>query len=238
MESTRKIFERDDFPVIDLESVNVDGKRFYKTPDGQYYPSVTTVLSSQKDGSIDKWRAKVGEAEANRISRQATQRGTYLHSMCEDYLNNLDTYKRGRMPTTLELFNGIKPIIDRDVETVYGIEMALFSHRLKAAGRCDLFCKFQGMNTILDFKTSTREKKEEWIQNYFIQATTYAIMMEEMYQDFRPLKIPQLAVVIAIEDGDVPYQLFVKRTADYRDLVVETFDIYHEQNEPLTSIPQ
>ena len=150
MESTRKLFERDEFPLIDLESDYFDGKRFYKTPDGVWYPSVTTVLSSQKNDAIDRWKASVGEAESKRISKQATDRGTYLHSMCEDYLNNIENYRRGRFPTTLSLFNAIQPIIDRDIEKVYGIEMALYSHKLKTAGRCDLFCKFQGMYTILD----------------------------------------------------------------------------------------
>lgn len=234
MEFTRKIFERDDFPLIDLDSTYADGGRYYKTPNGIWYPSVTTVLSSTKDESIANWRTRVGEQEANKISRQATQRGTYLHSMCEDYLNNVDGYRRGRMPTTVSLFNSIRPIIDENIDVVYGIEMALFSHRLKAAGRTDVFCRFQGLNTILDFKTSTREKKEEWIQNYFVQTTTYAIMAEEMYKDYRPLTIPQIAIVIAVEDGEVPYQLFVKRTNDFRDQVFETFDIYHEQHDLLT----
>lgn len=234
MEFTRKLFERDDFPLIDLDSKYANGGRYYKTPNGKWYPSVTTVLSSQKDSSLDEWRAKVGEQEANRISRQATQRGTYLHSMCEDYLNNVDNYKRGRMPTTLSLFNSIKPVIDENVEMVYGIEMALFSHRLKTAGRTDVFCRFQGLNTILDFKTATREKKQEWIENYFVQATTYAIMAEEMYKDYKTITIPQIAIVIAVEDGEVPYQLFVKRTNDFRDQVYETFDLYHEQHDLLT----
>lgn len=154
--------------------------------------------------------------------------------MCEDYLNNIDGYKRSRMPTTLSLFNSIKDTIDENVEVVYGIEMALFSHRLKTAGRTDVFCRFQGLNTILDFKTSTREKKQEWIQNYFVQATTYAIMVEEMYKDYRSITIPQIAIVIAVEDGEVPYQLFVRKTNDFREQVYETFDLYHEQNNLLT----
>ena len=233
LESTRKLFERDEFPLIDLDTEYVDGKRFYKTPEGLLYPSVTTVLSSQKNDAIDRWKARVGEAEAKKISKQATDRGTYLHSMCEDYLNNVEHYKRSRMPTTLSLFKAIQPIIDRDIESIHGIEMALYSDTLKAAGRCDLFCRFQGMYTILDFKTSTKEKKEEWIQNYFIQTTTYAIMIEEMYKEFRPIHIPQIAIVVAVEDDYSP-QLFVKRTADYRDKVYELFETYHAQNPMLT----
>ena len=105
---------------------------------------------------------------------------------------------------------------------------------MKTAGRTDVFCRFQGLNTILDFKTSTREKKEEWIENYFIQATTYAIMAEEMYKEFRSVSIPQVAILIAIEDGEVPYQLFVKKTRDYREKVYQIFDTYHKQHELLT----
>ena len=233
----KKPFEHDLFPQIELDAYYAEGKRYYSTPDGKYYPSVTSVLSFFKDDAIDKWRAKVGEQEANRVSKYATDRGTALHTMCENYLNNHEHYSRGFMPSTLQLFKGIQPIIDRDVEVVHGIEIPLFSHTLKTAGRCDLFCRYQGLYTIADFKTSTRAKKEEWIKNYFLQATAYAIMIEEMYKEYNkaPIHIPQLAIIIAVEDDEQQYQLFVKQTKHYREEVIEMFNNYHTQHQLLTS---
>lgn len=228
----RKLFEIYNLPNVDLDSTYIDGKRYYCTPDGILYPSVTTVLSAMKDKThLEKWKKRVGEQEAARISRRASTRGTEMHQICEDYLRNADNYIGSAMPLSVELFHNIKPLIDENVEAVYGNEMALFSHRLKTAGRTDLFCRFQGLNTIADFKTSIKNKREDWIEDYFIQSTVYAIMIEEMYKDIKPIKIPQIAILIAIEEGEDKYQLFVKKTADYREKAFDLFDRYHETHE-------
>lgn len=228
----RKYFERKDLDQIDLDSTTIDGKRYYWTPDGALYPSVTSVLGSnqeKKDG-LQRWKDKVGEQEANRISRRASSRGTQLHQICEDYLLNKENYLSKHMPPHIELFNSIRPILDESVEVIYGNELALFSHTLKTAGRTDMFCRFQGVNTIVDFKTATKDKKEQWIQDYFLQSTAYAIMLEEVYKDIQPIHIPQIAIVIAVEDGEQKQQLFVKRTSDYREKVLSFFTEYHSKN--------
>ena len=226
------MFERQDLPQIDLDSTTIKGKRYYWTPDGALYPSVTTVLSSneEKKAGLDRWRKKVGEAEANRISRRASDRGTQLHQICEDYLLNKENYLAKHMPLHVELFGHIRPVLDENVEVVYGNELALFSHTLKTAGRTDMFCRFQGMNTVVDFKTATKDKKDDWIEDYFLQSTCYAIMLEEVYRDIMPMHIPQIAIVIAVEDGENKQQLFVKRTSDYREKVLKVFSDYHDQN--------
>lgn len=229
------LFLHEPIPQIDMDTVSLNGKRYYKTPTGQLYPSVTTVTSSVKKQYIEEWKARVGEAEANRISRKATTRGTAVHSVCENYLANKPDYRRGVMPPTIELFNKIKPIVDDHVEVVYGIELALFSNELKTAGRTDLFCRFMGINTILDFKTSGKPKNEADIEDYFIQATTYAMMVEEMYADYKKLYIPQVAIVIAVDEAGAPGQLFVKQTTQYRAKARKLFDEYHENN-PLPTI--
>lgn len=223
------MFEIQELPVIDLDSTYIDGKRYYRTPDGALYPSVTTVLSAMKDQTfLIEWRKRVGLAEANRISKRATDRGTEMHQICEDYLRNKENYIGKSMPIAVELFKNIKPVIDENIEIVYGNEMALFSHELKTAGRTDVFCRFQGVNTIADFKTASKNKKEGWIEDYFIQSTVYAIMIEEMYKDIKPLHIPQLAIIVAVEGGESKHQLFVKKTADYRQKARDLFARYHE----------
>ena len=221
----RKLFERQDLPQIDLDSTTINGKRYYWTPDGALYPSVTTVLGSnqEKKAGLDRWRKKVGEAEANRISRRASDRGTQLHQICEDYLLNKENYLAKHMPLHIELFGHIRPILDENVEVVYGNELALFSHTLRTAGRTDMFCRFQGMNTVVDFKTATKDKKDGWIEDYFLQSTCYAIMLEEVYKDIMTLHIPQIAIIIAVEDGENKQQLFVKKTSDYREKILKVF---------------
>lgn len=229
-----KHFSHDLIPLIDLDTINIEGRRYYVTPDGLYYPSVTTVTSSLKKSFIDDWKKRVGEEEAQRISRKAASRGTAMHALCEDYLSNKSNYRVGKMPHIIELFNKIKPIVDEHIEKIYGIELALFSRELKTAGRTDLFCQFMGMNTVLDFKTATKPKQEADIEDYFLQATTYAMMIEEMYCELKPIYIPQIAVVIAVEEAGAPGQLFIKQTHQYRGKVRKLFMEYHEKNPPPT----
>lgn len=221
-----KTFVRDDLPQIDLDSVMTEEGRFYVTPSGAQYPSITTVLSAmqsaEKKQVLADWKARVGEAEANKVSRQATSRGTGMHTICENYTLNKPMPYRGQMPTAIEMFKKIQSVLDERVGTIYANEIALFSDKLKAAGRSDLVAQFDGIRSIVDFKTSRAEKKEAWITDYFLQSTAYAIMLEEMYSN---LKVPQIAIVIAVEEGH--NQVFVKRTAEYREQVYQIFSQYH-----------
>jgi len=224
-----KTFHREELPQIDLDSETTEAGRFYITPSGAKYPSITTVLSAmqseEKKKVLANWKARVGEKEANKISRQATSRGTGMHTICENYTCNFPNPLRGHMPTAVEMFKKIKPVLDTRVGTIYGNEIALFSDRLKSAGRTDLIAQFDGIRSIVDFKTSKKEKKEEWITDYFLQSTAYAIMLEEMYPS---IKVPQIAIIIAVEESErISHQVFVKRTADYREQVYQLFSQYH-----------
>jgi len=155
----RKQFTHLPFKTIELQSTEIDGKRFYKVDD-ENYPSVTTVLSSFKKQGLLEWRQRVGKEAADKITRQAASRGTKLHHMCEDYVNNKDDYLKGRMPTTVDLFKQIKGYLDENLEAVYAVEGSLYCKKLKAAGKCDLICRMHGVNCIVDYKTSTSLKKE------------------------------------------------------------------------------
>lgn len=224
--NTMRTFERDELPQIDLDSVTTEQGRFYITPTGQQYPSITTILSAmqsaEKKQVLADWKARVGEAEANKVSRQATSRGTGMHTICENYTLNESMPFKGQMPTSIEMFKKIKPVLDERVGIIYANEIALYSDKLKAAGRSDLIAQFDGIRSVVDFKTSRAEKKESWITDYFLQSTAYAIMLEEMYQHIR---VPQIAIIIAVEEGT--NQVFVKKTADYREQVYQIFSQYH-----------
>ena len=195
----------------DLKAVTTDDGRVYETPTGEKYPSITTVLSSYNKKAIFEWRERVGAEEANRIARKASSRGTKLHTICEKYLlNESDGMKfKTMMPDTKELFLQLKPHIDENVGRVFGIEQALFSHRLKIAGRCDCIAEWNGQLSIVDYKTASREKSEDGILNYFMQCTAYA----EMFEERTELPVNQIVVAIAVENEQP--QIFVREKQNY-----------------------
>jgi len=214
----RKIFEHEFFTPFKLERVVIDGKRHYLTPDGNKYKSVTTILDQKTDKTaLYEWRKRVGETEANKISVQAANRGTAIHNICEHYLLNNTNYPAGVMPANVDTFKKLRPIIDEHIGKIYGLEYYLYSHTLKTAGATDCIGEFDGINSIIDFKTSRKPKKEEWIENYFLQATCYAMMAEERL----PLVIPQIVIMIAV-DHEEP-QVFVKPKSEFISKVCELF---------------
>lgn len=193
--------------LTELNTVNENGKRFYQTPDGKLFPSVTTVMSIMNKDAILAWRKRVGAEEANRISSKAARRGTKMHTVCENYLGNKELVNV--MPDTLALFKQIKPMLDEYVNNIYAIEAPLYSEHLKVGGRVDCVAEFDGKPAIIDFKTSSRVKTEDKIQNYFMQCAAYAVMFEER----TGISIPRIAIIMAVE-GDDPL-LFVKKRDDY-----------------------
>lgn len=215
-----KYFEHNLLPRYEVPRVEIDGMRYYQTPTGEKYRSVTTVLSNLPKEGLDKWKERVGEEEAQRVMNKAAKRGTKVHTIMEDYVGNVEDFTLGKMPTTIALFLDLQPFVDEHVDTVYGIEYPLFSHRLKAAGTSDLICSYNGKKTILDYKTSNKKKKTEWITNYFIQSTAYAIMTKEVYD----MDIEQIVIMIAV-DNDKP-QVFVRDPREFYEETHYVFDNY------------
>jgi genome maintenance exonuclease 1 len=124
-------------------------------PTGELYPSVTTVLSEQpeKKSILDKWRKRIGIEQAERISTKAAKRGTEMHSLMETYIID-ECIPKDLMPTTRQIFNGLRYAVDNNLEAVLSIEASLYSHRLKLAGRADLIGQWGGVNAVIDYKTS------------------------------------------------------------------------------------
>ena len=158
---------------FDLLTETTESGRTYLTPTGEKYPSITTILSSYNKKAFFEWRKRVGEEEANRIARKASSRGTKMHTVCEKYLLNeiTEVKMRTMMPDTKSLFLQLKPFIDANVGKIYGLEQALYSHKLRLAGRCDCIAEWNGKISIVDYKSSTREKSEDGILNYFMQCS-------------------------------------------------------------------
>ena len=193
------------YDIEKLKRVTENGKRYYLTSDGKKYPSVTTVSSIFAVEGIKKWRASVGEEEATKITTQASVRGTAVHKICEDYINNDSNYLTDQMPVNIQAFNNIKPIIDESINNVVMQECPLYSHYLKVAGTVDCIAEWNGKLSIIDFKTARKPKKLEYIENYFMQTAAYAVMFEERTK----VPINQLVILIAVDDN-AP-QVFIEK---------------------------
>lgn len=213
-----KYFKHDFLSFDELQTEYTEEGRFYITPTGEKYKSVTTILGNYGDKTgLDAWRERVGDAEADRVSRVATERGTMLHNLAEKYILNDENFSIDSNVFAKALFNKIEPYLTKNINTVYGTEFCLYSHVLKTAGRCDLLATYNDTISIIDYKTSSREKQPEWIENYFIQATAYALMVEELTN----ISIPQLVILIAVQDGNA--QEFIRSTSDFKDKTIKFF---------------
>lgn len=209
----------------DLTAETLTTGRTYKTPTGSNYPSVTTVLSILSKEGIDAWKKRVGVEEAAKVGFQASNRGTDVHDCLEKYVANDPQFSRGYMPHILSAVNKIKPVLAEKLGTVYGQEVALYSDHLKLAGRVDMVAEWDGVISIIDWKTSRKQKETKWITNYFIQESSYAIMWEER----TGVPITQLVTIIACDDSPVP-QVFIEHRDNWTVQLIDTIKRY--ENEP------
>jgi genome maintenance exonuclease 1 len=197
--------------------------RRYMTPNGVAYPSVTTVTGILNADKIAAWRARVGEEEANKIGSKAATRGTAVHNLIEKYLLNDPEYGKGVLPHVMQSLVNIKPILEKRLNKIYELEVPLYSDHLKLAGTCDCACEFDGVNSIVDFKTSKWPKKKSLISNYFVQAAAYAIMWEER----TGMPMPNLVIVMDV-DGGRPLT-YKEHRDNWTDKLNETIDLYNKQ---------
>jgi hypothetical protein len=211
-------------PPIELQNLKSetfpDGRRYYVLPDGTKLPSVTTVIGAKSKRAILEWRRRVGEEEANKISRKASGRGTNVHTLCERYLNNESL--GDIMPDAKEMFLTLKPLLHR-INNIHYQECALWSIKLGMAGRVDCIGEFDGVLSVIDFKTSKRIKKKEDIDNYFAQCVAYACMYEELIGK----GIDQIVIIMAVEDSEP--LLFIEKTEDHLNTLLEYIKFYKEQ---------
>ena len=219
------IHENNYEPFPELSAIKYKGMRFYTVPSGYKYPSITTVIGKQRGKSegLQRWRARVGEAEANLISRKAANRGTAFHHICEDYINNKDIQDhKSKNFLSWCMFGELKSCIDDAIGKVVLQEQAMYSEEFGVAGRCDLIGEYNGELAVVDFKTTTTEKKEEWINDYFVQASAYAKMFEEHTQ------IPINKVVIMMVAENATVQVWEKNTEDYLEKLSAIVEEFYE----------
>ena len=211
-------------PEVTTETIN--RKRFYVTPEGNKYPSITTVLSTRKKEGLFEWRKRVGNDVANYVARTSASRGTKVHHMCEDYLNNeFDEGKHKKDFLPFCLFNQLKDQALCNLDNIYAQEAGLYSDKYKVAGRVDCVAEYKDTLSIIDFKTSTRERSDDWNENYYIQGSAYA----EMFEERTKIKIDQVVILVVTEDGTV--QEFVKNKQDYLPMLEESMNEWSKSNE-------
>ena len=212
-------------PFPELEVHNIKGLRFYETPTGEKYPSITTVLGKQpgKQKGLQEWRERVGVAQAQIISGKAARRGSVFHNIVENYLqdNDISDFKQQNFMAWC-MFGEMKSHLDEKINEIVLQEQSMFSSKFKVAGRCDLIGVYKDKLSVVDFKTTTRTKKEEWIEDYFIQCAAYASMFEEHTGE----PVEDVVIMMVAEDGEV--QLFEKKTADYLSKLEEIMDDFYE----------
>ena len=218
------MFEHVGVELQEMNAVTTEAGRKYRTPEGVDYPSITTVLSILSRDGIAKWRKKVGEEEANRISYRASTRGTAVHEIVEKYINNDENYRDGYTPDIIQSFLDLKPILDERIGRVYAQEAPLYSNHLGVAGRVDCVAEFDGKLSIIDFKTSRKPKQTKWITNYFMQESAYAIMWEE--RTGRP--ITQLVTIISVDNHEP--QVFIEHRDNWVRPLRETIEQYNKEN--------
>lgn len=187
-----KTFIQHDFAV--LERITTPEVRLYKTPSGKSYPSVTSVTGLHKKAGIEQWRKRVGEEEANRISSRAANRGTRIHSLCENFLKGeeltIDMFDH-------DMFSQMKYWLD-EIDNIHCLETPLYSDHLQVAGTVDCIGEFKGKLSVIDFKTSSRAKDRDDIHDYFMQCAAYSVAFEER----TGIPIGRLVIIMGCDDGD------------------------------------
>jgi PD-(D/E)XK nuclease superfamily len=209
--------------LSEMSAEIIDGTRYYTTPENKVYPSITSVLSLQSKEGIEKWKRRIGKEEAEKQSHRAATRGTHMHSIIENYLqNSYNPSEFKDQPLSQMLFGVCKNTLNR-INNIHMQEAPLYSDILKIAGRVDCIAEFDGVLSIIDFKTSKKEKEERYILNYFVQESAYAAM----YYERTGTPVKQLVTIIACEDGGC--QVFVKRDImKYIRLLKQYIDEYNE----------
>jgi len=198
------MFQHVDIEIPKLQRKTIDGVRYYDAPDGQKLVSITSVISHINREIFMEWRKKVGNEEADRITKAATSRGTDMHTLVEYYLKNEDLPEV--QPLSDYLFRQSKPQLNL-INNIHALETSLYSLKLGVAGTVDCIAEYNGELSIIDFKTSKKPKPREWIEHYFVQCAAYACMLYEM----TGIAVKKFVIIMSCENGEcVVYEEYDK----------------------------
>ena len=189
------MFTHVDCELPKLKRKNIDGARYY-TVNGRPMVSITSVTSWYNKQIFIDWRKRIGEDEANRITKRATSRGTATHSLIENHLLNKEV--EFDKPSPKMLFLQSKETL-KNINNIYALEESLYSEELGVAGTVDCIAEYNGELSIIDFKTAEKPNPRAWIENYFVQAAAYACMFFER----TGIPVKKLVIIMTCENGDV-----------------------------------
>ena len=202
------MFKHVDLNLPKLSRETIDGVRYYSVPDEDELlrlVSITSVTSHFNKEIFVNWRKKVGNEEADRITKAATTRGTDMHTLTEHYLKN-DQVRPEVPPISDFLFKISKGELNK-IDNIHSLEGALYSKQLGIAGTVDCIAEYDGELSIIDFKTSKKPKPREWIEHYFVQAMAYGCMLYEL----KNISVKKLVIIMACENGEcVVYEEYNK----------------------------
>jgi len=212
------------FILPKIKQININGTRHYVTPNGTY-PSVTSVTEIISKDAILEWRKRLGEALANYQMILAATAGTATHKICREYLSN-ENIKKHKKLIPLAHFKNLKPKLKK-INNIYGLECRVYSNNYRVAGTIDCVAEYDGILSIIDFKTTKQQKKEDWILQHFCQTTMY----REAWYELTKQKINQIVIIISGLDGSITE--YKKNPDDYLEKITELRNTYETQNNNL-----
>ena len=192
------MFNHIDINLPKLHRETIDGVRYYSVPDDDELlklVSITSVTSHFNKQIFLDWRKKVGNEEADRITKAATTRGTDMHTLTEHYLKNDDLPK---VPPISDFLFKISKRELKKINNIHALEGPLYSKHLGVAGTVDCVAEHNGELAIIDFKTSKKPKPRDWIDHYFVQCMAYGCMLYEM----KDISVKKLVIIMACENGE------------------------------------
>ena len=201
------MFNHVDIDLPKLSRETIDGVRYYSVPDEEELlklVSITSVTSHFNKEIFLNWRKRVGNEEADRVTKAATRRGTDMHTLTEHYLKNEDLPEVP--PISDFLFKISKGKLNL-INSIYALEGSLYSKQLGIAGTVDCIAEYNGELAVIDFKTSKKPKPREWVEHYFVQCMAYGCMLYEL----TGISIKKLVIIMSCENGEcVVYEEYDK----------------------------
>jgi genome maintenance exonuclease 1 len=205
------------------ELIEKDDGHYYQTPSGVIYPSITTMLQKtqtiEKQQRLQNWREQ--EIAADYITQEAAVIGSETHKLIENYLNGEEILEKSRLLSEAH-FNNLLPFVNK-INDIHGIELRLYSDKMKLAGTSDCIAKYDGKLSIIDYKTKRSNQREEWLTDHFIQATSYGVMFKEL----TGIKVEQIVILVSSEKNTRTE--FMKNPDDYMDSLQERIDQFYSE---------
>ncbi len=203
------------------ELIEKDGGHYYQTPSGVIYPSITTMLQKtqtpEKQQGLQNWREQ--EIASDYITQQAAIIGSETHKLIENYLNGDEILEPFKLFSEAH-FNNLLPFVDK-INDIRGIELRLYSDKMKLAGTSDCIAEYGGKLSIIDYKTKRSNQREEWLTDHFIQATSYGVMFKEL----TGIKVEQIVILVSSEKNT--RMEFIKNPDDYLSLLEQRIDQFY-----------